>query len=268
MSARAPVQRPNILFITCDTLRRDALGCTGNRIVRTPHIDRLAARGVVFRNAYTPSPLCMPARASLISGLYPHQHGIYANRCEPLSGPQRELTFASVLRRAGYDTAFVGRHHFYDFWETPGFDYRTLQDEVRRYGFDHVVQVNDKPEHAHLECDYTAYLRGKGLLEAYRAELGRGGIAPFETISEEDHHDSFAAARRSAGSTAAPPRERAAGPPDRSCSGSAWAGRTRRTGPWDRTGACTGQRRCPARCSTTTPRRQRRCSASTRSITA
>lgn len=186
-------QRPNVLFITCDTLRRDALGCAGNRAVQTPNVDALAARGVLFRNAYTPSPLCQPARASLITGLYPHQHGIVSNRCHPIAPALRRRTFSGELQGAGYATAFVGRHHFFDFWDEPSFDYRQLHEEMRGYGFDHVVQVNDKAEHGHLDCDYTASLREKGLLDAYRADLKRGGMAPFTSIDEADSHDAFAA---------------------------------------------------------------------------
>ena len=65
---------PNIVLFLTDQLRRDSLGCYGNEICRTPHIDRLAREGVQFDQAYTTSPVCSPARASLLSGLYPHNH--------------------------------------------------------------------------------------------------------------------------------------------------------------------------------------------------
>ena len=80
----AATRRPNILWVMCDQLRWDALGCTGSGYVHTPNIDALARRGVVFRNAYCASPVCSPARASWLSGLYPHATGQLANY-----GPRR-----------------------------------------------------------------------------------------------------------------------------------------------------------------------------------
>ena len=67
---------PNIVLILFEWARRDALGVYSDKNVSTPNIDRLAQRGVRFDNAYTPSTLCSPARASIISGLYPHAHGV------------------------------------------------------------------------------------------------------------------------------------------------------------------------------------------------
>ncbi len=64
-------EAPNIVLVFADQLRRDALGCYGNRICRTPNIDRLAAESMLFDQAYTTSPVCSPARVSLLTGLYP-----------------------------------------------------------------------------------------------------------------------------------------------------------------------------------------------------
>ena len=66
--------RPNVILIMCDQMRWDAAGFAGSSTVRTPHLDRLAANGVCFENAYCASPVCSPARASWLSGLYPHAH--------------------------------------------------------------------------------------------------------------------------------------------------------------------------------------------------
>ena len=70
---------PNIVLFMTDQLRRDALGCYGNEICKTPNLDRLAAEGTQFDQAYTVSPVCSPSRASLMSGLYPHNHGVMIN---------------------------------------------------------------------------------------------------------------------------------------------------------------------------------------------
>ena len=75
MSDRQPNKQPNLLFIYADQHRADAMGCAGNDIVVTPHLDRLAAEGVRFDHAWTEGPICQPARASLLTGRYPNDHG-------------------------------------------------------------------------------------------------------------------------------------------------------------------------------------------------
>ena len=69
-----PQSRPNIVLIMCDQMRWDAAGFSGNSIVRTPHLDRLAQSGICFENALCASPVCSPARASWLTGRYPHAH--------------------------------------------------------------------------------------------------------------------------------------------------------------------------------------------------
>src|SRR5260221_2038404 len=71
--------RPNILLITLDTTRADHLGAYGDRRARTPHLDRLAASGVLFERAITAAPLTLPAHVSLLTGLYPFAHGVRNN---------------------------------------------------------------------------------------------------------------------------------------------------------------------------------------------
>ncbi len=70
---------PNIVWVNGDQLRWDCLGYTGNPVIHTPNIDRLAVSGVWFENAYCASPVCSPARASWFSGLYPHAHRQFVN---------------------------------------------------------------------------------------------------------------------------------------------------------------------------------------------
>ncbi|MBC7257362.1 MAG: sulfatase-like hydrolase/transferase, partial [Chloroflexi bacterium] len=71
--------KPNILLFLTDQQRRDSLGCYGNPICRTPNVDRLAAEGVRFVQAYTNTAICTAVRATLLTGLEPHQHGMLAN---------------------------------------------------------------------------------------------------------------------------------------------------------------------------------------------
>lgn len=71
--------KPDVLLILTDQWNPRMLGCAGDPAVRTPHLDALATEGTLFRRAYTQSPVCMPARCSLASGRYPHNHGIWMN---------------------------------------------------------------------------------------------------------------------------------------------------------------------------------------------
>ena len=106
---------PNLILFLTDQLRRDALGCYGNTICQTPHLDRLAREGVRFDQAYTTSPVCSPARASLLTGLYPHNHGVMINtHIAPAWSPglsPEVLTFSRILNDAGYALDYVGKWH-------------------------------------------------------------------------------------------------------------------------------------------------------------
>lgn len=100
-------QRPNVLLITLDTTRSDRIGCYGYAPALTPTLDALAAEGVRFERAYTSAPLTLPSHASMLTGLYPPEHGLITNGRGRLDGSVP--TFADTLKRAGYDTAaFVG----------------------------------------------------------------------------------------------------------------------------------------------------------------
>ena len=100
--------RPNILFLLSDQQRPDTVGCYGQRLPITPHLDRLAAEGTRFEHAYTPQPVCGPARSCLQSGLYATRTGCYVNgKMLPLDQP----TIAKQLDAASYETAYVGKWH-------------------------------------------------------------------------------------------------------------------------------------------------------------
>ncbi len=104
--------RPNFLFFITDQQRADWLGCYGHPVVRTPNIDRISENGTRFERFYTASPVCMPNRASLMTGRYPSLHGLRYNGCVL---PQTANTFINILAEDGYDTAAIGKSHLQPF---------------------------------------------------------------------------------------------------------------------------------------------------------
>lgn len=107
-------RRPNILLITSDMQRADCFGRFEKRGVRAPHVEMLAEAGTRFSSCITPSPICMPARASILTGLLPLTHGLYDNGID-LSPEMSDRGFAGTLGRAGYRTGFIGKAHFSTF---------------------------------------------------------------------------------------------------------------------------------------------------------
>lgn len=110
--------KPNILFIISDEHNAQIMGCAGNPIVRTPNLDALAARGVVFENAYCNSPLCVPSRLSFTSGKYVSRVGAWSNNCWLPRADYPSLP--RLLNTAGYESILCGKMHY---------------DRTRRYGF-------------------------------------------------------------------------------------------------------------------------------------
>jgi arylsulfatase A-like enzyme len=150
-SARARRDRPpNVVFVLSDNHRWDALGAMGHPFVKTPHLDRLGREGVHFTNAFCTTPLCSPARASFLTGLYAWRHGVQ-NHAERSRWDDDQVTFLELLKRhAGHRTAFVGK------WHMPGsglphlrgvdrFVTFTVQDGQGRY-FDCPLVVDGREE--------------------------------------------------------------------------------------------------------------------------
>ena len=110
--------RPNVILFVTDQQRADHLGCYGHPVLRTPAIDGLARRGVAFDNCHVASPVCMPNRASLMTGRMPSLHGVRMNGI-PLSTDA--VTFVDLLRDAGYQTALIGKSHLQNFTARPAY---------------------------------------------------------------------------------------------------------------------------------------------------
>ena len=119
-------QRANLLFLCSDQHQTAASGCYSHREVRTPHIDEIAADGVRFERTYCQSPVCVPSRGSIVTGVYPHSHGARILQ-DPLPADAR--TVAHFFKDHGYVTAAIGKMHFVD--------------ETRRHGFDHRLHNRD-----------------------------------------------------------------------------------------------------------------------------
>jgi arylsulfatase A-like enzyme len=115
MSSSASPRPSFILFIT-DQQRADFLSCYGHPLLRTPHIDSIAARGTVFDRFYVASPVCMPNRASLMTGRMPSVHGV---RCNGIPLSMNAVTFVDLLRDAGYRTVLIGKSHLQNFTAWP-----------------------------------------------------------------------------------------------------------------------------------------------------
>lgn len=143
-------KRPNILFLCTDQQRGDSLNCTGATWAVTPNLDRLASEGVLFNNCYVQNPVCSPSRASLFTGKYVANHGLYANGV-PL--PDNQTLFTRQLADAGYDCGMIGKQHLSpcDDWQT-----EPRQDDGYR-----CFQWAHGPNHRALENDYHAWLRKK-----------------------------------------------------------------------------------------------------------
>ena len=121
---RARAQRPDFVFFLTDDQRFDALSCAGNRILQTPHMDRIANEGVRFSQAFVSNSLCSPSRGTIVTGMYSHAHGVTWN-----TGPSHELnpslpTFPKLLQQAGYFTAINGKWHIRSMPE--GFDHSCI----------------------------------------------------------------------------------------------------------------------------------------------
>ena len=143
-------KKPNILFIMPDQLRADFLGCYGADFIDTPNIDRLAQTGVRYANACTPSPICVPARSVLLSGVNAIRTGVLGNGqfLRPDLGACGMKVWPEHLSEAGYDTAAIGKMHFYP-WEMA-------------MGFQHRVICEDK-RWLNIEDDYDRHLKAHGL---------------------------------------------------------------------------------------------------------
>ncbi|WNQ10728.1 sulfatase-like hydrolase/transferase [Paenibacillus aurantius] len=161
--------RPNILLITSDQQHWNTIGAF-NPEIRTPNLDRLVREGTVFTRAYCPNPLCTPSRASIVTGLYPSQHGAWSLGTKL----QEEVpTVGDRLQSEGYRTALIGKAHFQPLASTEEYPsieaYPILQDLTfwrdfhgPFYGFEHVELTRNHTNEAHVGQHYVLWLEENG----------------------------------------------------------------------------------------------------------
>jgi arylsulfatase len=151
--------KPNILFIMTDQHRWDCIGANGNDTIKTPNIDRLAADGANFTHFFVQAPVCVPSRASFFTGRYPHSH---RNRVNYTPLDRGEVMMQNRLRKAGYETATVGKLHYYP----------PTTIEAQRTGFD-AVELHDAVPSLDRFSDFIAWRKQHDP----RASLGHRSIA-------------------------------------------------------------------------------------------
>lgn len=108
LAEKRPARAPNIIFFLTDDQRNDTLGCTGDKIVMTPHIDALAAQGTLFRNAFVTTSICPSSRASILTGVTETRHH-YTFGTPPIARALCDTSYPALLKKAGYRTAIIGK---------------------------------------------------------------------------------------------------------------------------------------------------------------
>jgi arylsulfatase A-like enzyme len=130
------LSRPNVVYIMTDQQRYDTLSCVGRTDCRTPNLDRLAAEGIRFDNAYTVCALCSPARTSMLTGRYPHNHRMWNNndmmQWAIRDLPDEERIISQDLVAAGYNCGYVGKWHCGE--SKLPYDYGFVGMDVPNYG--------------------------------------------------------------------------------------------------------------------------------------
>lgn len=174
--------QPNILFILSDQHAFNVLGCTGDDIVRTPHLDKLASEGVVFKNTYTPSPICVPARMSLLTGKFPSSQHCWTNS-DALSSDTP--TTAHALGAAGYSPTLIGRMHAIGPDQLHGYARREIGDHITDWygGSPYSMGVLDKAQRPFKESLVNS---GPGQMsyELLDREVTKQTLTELDTIAD------------------------------------------------------------------------------------
>lgn len=190
--ARGGEKRPNILFILTDDHRWDAMGFTGAYpFLETPNMDRLCSEGAYIKNAFVTLSMCGPSRASFLTGMYPHRHGVKDNESHRECDWMKTPSFGQYLHDAGYHTGYLGKWHMgHGNDPRPGFDFWAMFSGQGNYvGND--LNVNGKPVH---EPGYVTDVLNRYAKEFIQMDRGD---APFMLyLSHKAVHQPFDPAER------------------------------------------------------------------------
>jgi arylsulfatase A-like enzyme len=214
-----PTQRPpNILLLMFDKCRADAIGCYGSSQHRTPNLNRLAASGVRFDHAYTPQALCAPARASMITGLYPHAHGVrrnvypttpssytHTNFPDVIVDPFRDARFrlwdniVYQLNNAGYATGCIGKWHlgpanpgFFDMFKAFNSLLRHWVGEPHRSAYRPDVETNEGIRFIEANANRPWFLYQSYYAPHEPLEPPKQWASKFEREDHSDYHATIA----------------------------------------------------------------------------
>lgn len=169
-------KKPNILLLTTDQQRFDTINAAGYDFIQTPNLDRLAEEGCMFTNAYSPNPVCIPARHNLITGLTAKHHGFDDNYFEETRNIPYDIpTVGEIMSNDGYDTIAIGKMHFQPYRRHNGFNKLYLMDEIPRYREDD---------------EYAMYLKDVGLghIQSIHGVRHLLYMLPQRSIVPEEHH--------------------------------------------------------------------------------
>ena len=194
--------KPNIVLFFPDQHRGDAMGCDGNPVVQTPNLDRLADGGVLFERCYTSSPLCMPARASLITGQPVNAHGVWGNNL--VEADRHGPSHVRSIRDAGYRTAIIGKTHLYANHRNDGHT-REHAHKLRDWGYQDIHELRDVVPSKRCSCYYADFLAERGRLGVYQDYTrlwwtgAFRGAQPWEDppspLPTDEHIDSYCASQ-------------------------------------------------------------------------
>ncbi len=181
------MDKPNILLITADQIRWDCLGAAGNPIIQTPNLDRLARRGILFRNGFSPDPICVPARATIMTGNYPQVCTGHKTNSGKIKEDQPLLT--ETLKSAGYHTYALGKLHFVPYAPpgeprlVHGFQHAKITESGRM-----LAKFDPKNELGGIE-DYIDYLEDVGWGGYSRAHgIGNNDVRPCRSPLPPEHY--------------------------------------------------------------------------------
>ena len=167
----------NIILITSDQFRWDALGCAGNTFIKTPNLDKLAKSGVIFTNAMSSNPICIPARATMTTGN--HAHKCTGNKNNSGEIKEDQLKIAEYFNKFGYETYKIGKFHYVPYRKNRlvhGFKYWEMTESGR------ILQMEEETGNDLGGEDYHKYLKEVGYENMTRAH-GIGNNEPKGSIS-------------------------------------------------------------------------------------